>query len=280
MSQYYVYAYLNPLEEGIFHSSLVTFLAKPFYIGKGIGDRLFDHLKDARPSRKQKHSHKLNTIRLIQSSGQHPEIVKISAGLSEDDALCLELKLILELKQKYGLTNIRTSNWSSPKSVASCKKKTFNNPRKDTITIYNTVLGEHSIIKRPQLLLFQQIFGIDNIINTSEIKFRVGSKTQMARNGEVNGMYGKSVVKGKKWCVVNGAEKFLSPDDIEHLIKLEYTVSYGRLYKPLGKRIIFEGELKGKYRNDDDISNNPDKKYQYGLVWNSTKPTFLNHKQV
>lgn len=53
-----------------------------------------------------------------------------------------------------------------------------------------------------------------------------------------------------------------------------------RLYKPSGKRIIFEGELKGKYRNDDDISNNPDKKYQYGLIRNSSKPTFLNHKQV
>lgn len=280
MSQYYVYAYLNPLEEGIFHSSFVTFLAKPFYIGKGVGDRLFDHVKDARPTRKHKHSHKLNTIRLIQSSGQHPEIVKISEALSEDEALCLELKLILELKQKYGLTNIRTSNWSSSKSVASHKKKTFNNPRKDTITIYNTILCEHSIIKQHQLLLFQQIFGIDNIINTSEIKFRVGSKTQMARHGEVNGMYGRSAVKGKKWCVVDGVEKFLSPDEIENLIKLEYTVTYGRLYKPSGKRIIFEGELKGKYRDDAAISENPDKKYQYGLVWNSTKPTFLNHKQV
>lgn len=280
MSHYYVYAYLNPLEEGIYHSSAITFLSKPFYIGKGADDRLFDHVKDARPTRKHKNSHKLNTIRLIQSLGQQPEIVKISEGLSEDDALCLELKLILELKQKYGLTNIRTSNWSSSKGVASHKKKTFNNPRKDTITIYNTVLGEHSIIKQYQLFLFQQIFGTDSIINTSEIKFRVGSKVQMARHGEVNGMYGKSAVKGKKWCVVNGVEKFLFPDDIENLIKLEYTITYGRLYKPSGKRIIFEGELKGKYRNDDTISSNPYKKYQYGLVWNSTKPTFLNHKQI
>ena len=38
--------------------------------------------------------------------------------------------------------------------------------------------------------------------------------------------------------------------------------------------------LKGKYRNDTDISNNPNTKYQYGLVWNSSKPTFLNHKQI
>ena len=280
MSKYYVYAYLNPLEEGIYNSSVVSFLAKPFYIGKGVGDRLFDHLKDARPTRKYKHSHKLNTIRLIQSLGLNPKIVKISEGLTEDDALCLELKLILELKQKYGLTNIRTSNWLSCKAATLHKNKTFNNPRKDTITIYNTILGEHSIIKQHQLLIFQQIFGTTSIINTSEIKFRVGSKTQMARHGEVNGMFGKSAVKGKKWCVVNGIEKFLSPDEIDKLTKLEYAISYGRLYKPSGKRIIFEGELKGKYRNDDDISSNPDKKYQYGLVWNLTKPTFLNNKQI
>ena len=32
MSEYYVYAYLNPLEEGIYSSSIVSFFAKPFYI--------------------------------------------------------------------------------------------------------------------------------------------------------------------------------------------------------------------------------------------------------
>ena len=36
----------------------------------------------------------------------------------------------------------------------------------------------------------------------------------------------------------------------------------------------------GKYRNIIDISENPNKKYQYGLVWNSTKPTYINHKQI
>ena len=136
------------------------------------------------------------------------------------------------------------------------------------------------MIRKDQIGLYKDIFGDANITNTSEIKFRVGEKTQMARQGSSNGMFGKSAVKGKKWCIVDGLERFLLPNEIEELVRLNYNVSYGRLTRPTGKRIIFEGELKGKYRNDIDISNNPNTKYQYGLVWNSSKPTFLNHKQI
>jgi hypothetical protein len=280
MSQYYVYVYLNPLEEGVFSSSNVSFLAKPFYVGKGIGNRLYEHLKDARPSRKYKNNHKLNTIRLIQQSGLNPIIIKIAESLEEEVALSLELQLILELKQRYGLTNIRTTNGSSKTPDSATKKSSYNNPRKNTITIYNKLLSEHSIIKSSQLTVYHRIFGDENIVNTSDINFRAGKKSEMARKGNVNGMFGKSAVKGKKWCIVDGEEKFLFPNDIEKLLNLNYNVTYGRLYKPSGKRIIFEGELKGKYRNDNDISENPSKKYQYGLVWNSTKPTYINHKQV
>lgn len=128
--------------------------------------------------------------------------------------------------------------------------------------------------------MFTEIYGEDNIINTSAIKTRVGEEQAKARHGTTNGMYGKSAVKGKRWCIVNDEEKFLSPEEIDRYIALEYNVEYGRKYKPSGKRIIFEGELKGKYRSHEDISAYPNRKYQYGLVWNSTKPTFINHKQI
>ena len=277
MSQYYVYLYLNPLEPGQFSTSFCSFLFKPFYVGKGKANRLFDHLKDARPSRKHKNSHKLNTIRTIQKNGMHPYIVKISKELSEDEALTLELSLILELKNQYGLTNIRTQTWKSSDSKKS-NRKVFNSSRKDTITIYNLLLCEHAIIKASQLHVYEDIFGKSNIVNTTEIKFRVGSRIEKARNGTSNGMYGKSAVKGRKWCIVDDKEMFLTPEEIDNLKEIKHNVQYGRIYKPKGKRIIFEGEMKGKYRTDDDISANPATRYQYGLVWNNTKPTYINHK--
>ena len=48
MQQYYVYAYLNPLESGRFTTDNFSFLEKPFYIGKGKDGRMYDHLKEFR----------------------------------------------------------------------------------------------------------------------------------------------------------------------------------------------------------------------------------------
>ena len=83
MSHYYVYAYLNPLEPGRFTTENISFLYKPFYIGKGKDDRIYDHLKDARPTRKYKNSHKINTIKQLVSSGVKPIIIKLHDGLTE-----------------------------------------------------------------------------------------------------------------------------------------------------------------------------------------------------
>lgn len=276
MSQQYVYVYLNPLEPGHYCSTNISFLYKPFYIGQGKNDRLFSHIKQARPSRANKNSHKLNTIRTIQQTGFQPYVVKIAENLTTEEALQIELELILEFKTTIGLTNIRTSNWDSEIKFNKSSNRIYHSTRKDTITVYNKLLQEHAIIKLDKLSLYQDIFGKENIVNTSDIRFRKGPAQKKARYGESNGMHGKSAVRGKKWIIVNDQERFMFPEEIEKLIQLKYNVTYGRKTKPSGKRVIFEGELKGKYRTADDIHSVPGRKYQYGLVWQSTKPTYIS----
>lgn len=80
---YYVYAYLR--EEG----------GNPFYIGMGKGDRLFDHLKEAKKDLNSKSGqHKLNTIRKLLKEGKEPLIKIIQNNLSRKEAADLEIKLI------------------------------------------------------------------------------------------------------------------------------------------------------------------------------------------
>ena len=63
-----------------------------FYIGKGVGNRAFAHLIEARENNKK--TEKLNTIRGIYRQGKEPQIVIIKFGLSKSEAFILESTLI------------------------------------------------------------------------------------------------------------------------------------------------------------------------------------------
>lgn len=77
---YYVYALIDPKDN------------KPFYIGKGIGNRIFNH-KDCAINEKESNL-KLDTIREIIADGLNVEHLILRHGLTEKEAFEIEATLI------------------------------------------------------------------------------------------------------------------------------------------------------------------------------------------
>jgi len=78
--KYYVYVLIDPRTN------------EPFYIGKGKGNRVFEHVDSAINSEKE--TDKLSQIREIRSSGLKVKHVILRHGLSEDESFKIESSLI------------------------------------------------------------------------------------------------------------------------------------------------------------------------------------------
>lgn len=74
--KFYVYVYSDPRN------------GKPFYIGKGIGNRVFSHLNDT------SETDKVAAIASIRESGKEPQIDILRYGLTEAEALLVEAAAI------------------------------------------------------------------------------------------------------------------------------------------------------------------------------------------
>ncbi len=72
----YVYLYSDPRD------------GKPFYVGKGVENRVFSHLADGTDSKK------VEKIRLLQNIGLEPKIEILRFGLTDDQATLLEATII------------------------------------------------------------------------------------------------------------------------------------------------------------------------------------------
>jgi hypothetical protein len=62
---HYIYIYLDPRKKGSYSYGKNSFEYEPFYVSKGIKQRMFDHLKIAKNIRKGKNDHKINKIKSI-----------------------------------------------------------------------------------------------------------------------------------------------------------------------------------------------------------------------
>jgi hypothetical protein len=84
---YYVYLYINPLDDSI------------FYVGKGKGNRVFDHLKA------DGENEKANAIREIRANGKEPKIEILVHGLPDEEAAYRIEAAVIDVIRVSNLTN-------------------------------------------------------------------------------------------------------------------------------------------------------------------------------
>lgn len=101
--KYYVYMYQDPRKSDFYFNTGTDpyfgyYQFEPFYIGKGKGRRIKQHLWEARtPSANKYNQHKLNKIQEIINSGKQVIVVKLKEFDTEKEAFDFEKKLIRQI---------------------------------------------------------------------------------------------------------------------------------------------------------------------------------------
>ena len=123
---YYVYALMDPRKPCPFQYGKWSFSHEPFYIGKGKGKRVFDHIRDS--SHKGGNLEKIAKIDEIGGDNVEP-ILKVY-GVDEKSALDLEMKMVKAIGRLHTggpLTN-RTDGGDGAKGYRVGPRPTFTRP--------------------------------------------------------------------------------------------------------------------------------------------------------
>jgi len=134
MNNFYVYALLDPRYPGKYQYSWCpfSFLYKPYYIGKGHGNRINEHFNRPSPSvlkNPRFNKMKQNTTKKIKETGLDPIGIKLYNNLEEETAFDLECFFICAIGRKIfnqgPLTNMTAGGegaYGIKRSPETCKK--------------------------------------------------------------------------------------------------------------------------------------------------------------
>ena len=130
--KYYVYLLVDPRDNKI------------FYVGKGKGDRVFDHLRCATSSDAE--SEKLNTIRDIQKAGMEVRYYMVRHGMEKEseaylvESVLIDLLTFRDFSSVANITNIQAGHHQFDRGIKTAE---------ELEALYNGgELEEHGIVDR------------------------------------------------------------------------------------------------------------------------------------
>lgn len=185
---YYVYVLKDPRNSEI------------FYIGKGVGNRIFQHLLCAVETEWQ--TDKLNLIREIQSTGKQVEHYILRHGLKEEEALMIESACI-DLIGLNNLTNAVKGHHSWDEGL-----KTID----EIIQHYD---AKNIIITEPAIIIninrkYRRFMSDDDLYNATRSAWKLGMKKNKAQYviASYRGLV-REVYKIKSWHQVGDRWEFV-----------------------------------------------------------------------
>ena len=187
-SYVYVYVYLDTRKPGVFIYHNLKFNYEPFYVGKGTGQRAYDHLVEKRII----NIHKKSKISKIKQSNLLPDIVFLYDGLCDEDAKKIEIDVI-RMIGRY--PNGPLTNMTDGGDGSLGKKRTPESIKKQKESIKDNI---EWLSKMKSKEFSDKMSDIKKNYYSSDINRKNVSERQM---GEGNSMYGKKSSEKQKESV-------------------------------------------------------------------------------